>query len=202
MKNSEDAIERVLGAMRASAVPDGLERRVLAGVRARAAESATSGMRGWVLAGSSGVLVVAVALGIGGRRGAVTVQEPIAGNAVAGPVAAAQTGAAPARVITAKHANTLPQVAAGVAAPPSESLEMQEMHAASVVAPALPLTAEERLLRRIAERPGAVLMATAEPVEQAERVEPEKSLKPVFLPGFEETTQPAGATEVEQTGSG
>lgn len=205
MKNPDAAIEQVLGGMRASAVPDGLERRVLAAVRERAAvrESAAMGMRGWMMVGASAALVVAIAIGFGGRgrQAQVAVQAPVAGSAgVPRPVVAVPRDSNAVRMIGVRRVSAAPQVTAAAVA--SESLEMQEMRAASEVAPAMPLTADERLLRRMAQSRGAAVLATAEAAEEAARVEPEKNLKPVFLPGFEETNEPAAKPVVEQSGSG
>ncbi len=157
-------------------------------------------MRGWVLAGGAAVLVVAVGIGFNarGRRGDVAVERPVVVNAVA-PVQRGVQGST-VRMIELRRASATPHA---VAAVPSESLEMQEMRAASEVAPALPLTDEERLLQKMAHRGDAVLIASAEAMAQepVEQAVPEKSLKPVFLPGFQEAAEPA-APVVEQTGSG
>ena len=199
MKNPDAAIERVLGGLGGAAVPEGLERRVVAAVRARAVvrEAGFAGMRGWVLAGAAAALVLAVGIGVRGRRSEVVVERPVVN--VGASVQAAHVDAVPARVVGVRRASVVRRVAVAGA---GESLEMQEMRAASEVAPALPLTAEEKMLRAMAHRSDAVLMATAESAEEAAPVEQEKSLKPVFLPGFEEATEPAAAPVVEQTGSG
>ena len=150
-KGSEDAIRQVLEGLRDVETPIGMERRILDAVQDRAlVRPARMPLRGWsaVLACAMVALLVIPMAYRGVRRpvqpNTHSVSAGVSKTAVDStpkrepPVAAVQS----VRLKTnAKRAKLMRD---------SESAELREMHAASFPAPPMPLTAQEKLLLRIA----------------------------------------------------
>ncbi len=204
MKKPEEAIEKVLAGLRGPDAPDGMERRILAALEDRASGQSRSGWRRWrpmwLVApvrpavrpmawgvALAGVFVVAVTIPAIRRFGHV----PGPSKMISAPVVASVPPAAPE--MAARSAQlSLPRAAvrlmktaspegkvsargAGVVSE-SDSLAVDEMHAASHPAPPMPLTEQERLLLRIAHKTEPIELAMLDPKLQAaqdseERVE-------------------------------
>jgi hypothetical protein len=184
MKNSEEAIEKVLAALRDADLPIGIERRILDGLEERAAVRSGSGWRQllpvWVAPARSvavgslvcgvalaGVLVVAFAIPAIRRLGHAPVQSkrnsvPV-GSAASTTSEAAAESAGPAllragvRSIGKKKAEL--SAAGAEAVLDSDSVALEEMHAASRPAPPMPLTEQERLLLRLVHKDDPVELA-------------------------------------------
>jgi hypothetical protein len=149
MKNSEEAIERVLAGLRDVEAPAGMERRVLAAMEARAA--ARSGWR-WGLALACGVAAVVVVGALMLRPARVRMERVAAVHA---PVAV------PVRVEKVQRRNTeilsFSQNDANVGG--GRKVRRMEVAEAAKIeqergfpAPPMPLTEEEKLLLRVAHR--------------------------------------------------
>jgi hypothetical protein len=200
MKNSEEAIDKVLAGLQEVETPVGLEQRILSGLEARALKQAESGWRrfapGWrgalvcyaacgVL--SAGVLIVALAVPairrIGhvfeGAKMDVPSEVPFETGS---DVAARQNGNA-SLAASNRSTKTAPTVGSGlmlvaesgVGSGAEESLAMSEMQAASFPAPPMPLTEQERLLLRMVHRTDPVELAMLDPKLEAIRDAEEKA---------------------------
>jgi len=187
MKNSEEAIERVLAGLRDVEAPAGLERRVLNGLEERAAARALTGWRwfgpvwrgvpvGYAACGVALASVVLVVLAVPAIRRFGHVAAPSKMG-----VTPAMSSPAARSAIVAKRAEPglhgrgvrLAKTADGAradligagrsAAEPEDSVAISEMRAASFPAPPMPLTEQERLLLRIAHLNDPVEMAVLDP---------------------------------------
>jgi hypothetical protein len=190
MKNSEEAIEKVLAGLRDVDAPEGMERRILNSLdesldAVRDGES--RGMSVWSMAGGrviwgvalAGAFVLAVAIPTmrrigrtsGESRGSIAPVESMRGVA---PVKAQP------RVNSEAVANSGLQVSTGAHARPMEgakaqrtdvhdmdALALEEMRAASQPAPPLPLTKQERLLLHVAHEGGPDELAVLDPAKRA-----------------------------------
>jgi hypothetical protein len=201
MKNSEEAIDRVLEGLRETEVPAGMERRIL-----RALEEGATGTlrsRWWrvdLMARSpawgfalAGLLAVAVAIPAIRRLGHSTANEPLS----AAPMKPLEVSA---HDVVAKRAESVPSKAdvrpvrkidaqakaerARVGAD-GDAVALNERDEASFPAPPMPLTDQERLLLRIAHRRDPVEVAELDPVMRAVREAEDKAEVKKF---FEPTT--------------
>jgi hypothetical protein len=186
MKKSGEAIEKVLAGLRDADAPAGMERRILDGLEERAAARSRSGWRGWlpvwlvapvrpVAVGSlvcgaalAGIFVVALAIPAIRRLGHAPL--PVKGNAVpagslreTNPEAAkrvrpalSRPGSRSLRVPAEAGETSAGGVEAGM---DSDSIALDEMHAASQPAPPMPLTEQERLLLRLVHKDDPVELA-------------------------------------------
>ena len=189
--NSGEAMEKVLAGLRDAAAPDGMERRILAGLEERAAARSRSVWRQllpvWapanpVAVGSlvcgvalAGVFVVALAIPAIRRLGHAPVQAPqqtgrnsVPAGAAALTVSEAASGSARsalsrggARSIGKKEAEM--SAAGADVVLDSDSAALEEMHAASYPAPPMPLTEQERLLLRLVHKDDPVELAMLDP---------------------------------------
>lgn len=162
MKRADEAVEKMLAGLREAEAPMGMERRILEAVRDRAEVGAGIG-RGWVWAGGMAVMVV--------------------GCLMVGMLHRSGSGVVPVGVRTAEVGWTAPAVATEVAARPAgkatrsrgrsrlrrvavdaDLVAEREMRASSKVAPPMPLTEEEQLLVRVAQKgdPEEVAMLRSE----------------------------------------
>jgi hypothetical protein len=190
MKNSGEAMEKVLTGLRDADAPAGMERRILDGLEERAAARSRSGWRGWlpvwlvaparpVAVGSlvfgaalTGMFVIALAIPAIRRLGHAPLQ--VKGKAVpagslleANPEAAksvrpalSRPGLRSLRVTAEAGETSAGGVEAGMNSDmDSDSVALEEMHAASRPAPPMPLTEQERLLLRLVHKDDPVELA-------------------------------------------
>ena len=201
MKNSEEAIERVLAGLRDVEAPDGMERRILDGLEARATAQARSGWRrfmpmrpvmprgrwelGWGLtsrATLAGVLVLAFAIPAMRRAGRTSVHSktdaagvkvaPTAPSVIAtGNMERSSLGSGGPSRGTSDARDT----GSVPEAASDESIALSETQAASFPAPPMPLTEQERLLLRLVHKVDPVEIAMLDPrvraIEDAEEKE-------------------------------
>jgi hypothetical protein len=200
MKNSEEAIERVLAGLRDVEAPDGMERRILAGLEGQRAAEARSGLRrfmpvwlamaeGRVAARAlvcgvalAGVVVLALAIPAMRRAGRVPEHSEIVGGHVkvvprTPSVIATGDGKRSSRVSSGRSATTTnaPGAKPVSEADSDESIAMSEIQAASFPAPPMPLTEQEKLLLRIARKVNPVEMAMLDPKARAMQDAEEKA---------------------------
>lgn len=195
MRDSGDAIEKVLAGLRDVAAPTGMERRILEGLEGRV--SAVEGRSGWRRLVRVGVTIPTKALICGAALAglvAVVLAIPAMRRIGRAPVSS-KSGA-----VTGAPIGTVPLVAAGgsrvrlgttakgrdaglvrVADSPEansadeESLARSEMEAASFPAPPMPLTAQEKLLLRLVHKVDPVEMAMLDPKFRAMQEAEEKA---------------------------
>lgn len=185
MKQTDEAIDRVLTGLRESEVPAGMESRVLQAMQARVAAESVEKSVWWswprqavygaLLAG----LLVVVAVSVPHRVHRVT-PEPVGARHVEGAPAVIAEKAAP--VVQARQARVPQRVAkplpvrvetasAGQKGAPDsnaaeDALAREEMLAPSHPAPPLPMTAQEMLLVRAVRRHDPDELAMLNPEEQ------------------------------------
>jgi hypothetical protein len=223
-KNSGEAIEKVLAGLRDTAAPDGMERRILAGLEERAAARSRSVWRQllpvWapanpVAVGSlvcgvalAGVFVVALAIPAIRRLGHAPVQAPqqtgrnsVPAGAAALTVSEAASGSARsalsrggARSIGKKEAEM--SAAGADVVLDSDSAALEEMHAASYPAPPMPLTEQERLLLRLVHKDDPVELAMLDPKLRALQDQEDKAeFQRFFGQSMKQPTPEQSATE-------
>jgi len=175
MNNSDQDITRVLNTLRDIEPPRAMQQRVLAAVAQRDAIPARAFP--WSFVALAATVVIAAALAIHlvpwdthSSRAAGTLPVPLVS-----PVAAI----APAPEPSIHHASTkIPASARSIAATqrPHQLLcdcdptALAEANAPSLPAPELPLTEEEKLLRRIARHPNPVEVAELTPAAREARI--------------------------------
>jgi hypothetical protein len=185
MKNSEEAMEKVLAGLRDAEAPDGMERRILDGLEERAAGRSRSGRRQWwlvwlvaparpvavgaMVAGVAlgGLFAIALAIPAIRRLGHAPVQArrnsaPVRSLALAASKAAAKSAEhaslrSGVRSVGEREEETIARSAAVVL--DSDAVALEEMHAASFPAPPMPLTEQERLLLRLVHKDDQVELA-------------------------------------------
>jgi hypothetical protein len=199
MKNSEDAIEKVLAGLRSPDAPVGMERRILEALQDQVSARSRSGWRRliWLamparpVAGRSlacgvalaGMFAVALAIPAIRRLGHVPAQSkmnpaPAASLLRATPEGVAKSAQRPlpgSSVRSMEQTNAREQTNVRRARDVrnsdrnSDSVALDEMRAASHPAPPMPLTEQERLLLRIAHRGDPVELAMLDPLRRAAR---------------------------------
>jgi hypothetical protein len=200
MKNSEEAIDRVLAGLRDADPPAGMERRILDRLKERETERSRSEWRPiWLVTPVSwavgrpvacgvalaGVLAVVWTITVVRRPGHVPVQsrvsvapvESVHANNSEAIEKSAQVSRREPRVRSVGKMNVR-KVSSGAGAgvnEDSDSLALQEFRAASQPAPPLPLTEQEKLLLRIAHRGAPEELAALNPSLRAERDAEEKA---------------------------
>jgi hypothetical protein len=199
VKNSEEAIEKVLAGLRDVEASAGMERRILERLEGRVSVvEARLGWRGlvpmWVTLPTKGLIcgvalagLVAVVLAIPAirrlghvpvqsRSGGVTGAPREAAPALADREAERSSGGSLGRLGTTANASDARLVrAADSNDSDEESVAMSEMRAASFPAPPMPLTAQERLLLRLAHKVDPVEMAMLDPKFRAMQDAEEKA---------------------------
>lgn len=175
----EERVERVLAGLGKVEARKGLEERVLRGVRARVAES--GGVAGWGW-GVGAVAVAGVVLLVGGRWG---------GEVSMGRVEQARVLPTPrvemrmvAPVVSVAAPLRHERGARRVVRKSMDEVAVREMLAASLPAPELPLTDEERLLRRVARKGEAEEVAMLDPMLREAREAKGKAEEERFVRGF------------------
>ena len=228
MKNSEDAIEKVLAGLRGAEAPYGMERRILDALEERESARTRFGWRSlvpvWLVASESRVLVlgvglaglVALALVIPVVRRPVRTPAYAKGSLAAagivnratsqGVVKSAHLSSAGSRV-QALEKNDVREARA-TAVLDSDALAVEEMRAASMPAPPLPLTEQERLMLRLVHsgdrqelaKLGPMLLRDREAEETAEFLRFFEPVDDVAEPDVEQVEQ--SDTTVEKEGDG
>jgi len=185
MKSPEEAIERVLSALRDVETPQGMERRILEAAQARTLErkgstvAALLGARPWAVAVAGVVLLslaASVALhrkGHGRRESAGVIPQP----ALRAPEAPETSGQMlipeGGRGALRRHGHS------GKATPeplsPEDALALSEMLAPSKPAPPLPLTHQEVLLAEAVNRGGPEELSSLRPDVRAREMELSKA---------------------------
>ena len=201
MKNSEEAIARVLAGLRDLEAPDGMERRILDGLEARAAAQARSGWRrfmpmrlvmprarwklGWGLisrAMLAGVLVLALAIPAMRRAG----RAPVGSKTDSAGVKVAPT--APSVIAIgnmersslgsggpSRATSDAPEAGSISEVASDDSIALSETQAASFPAPPMPLTEQERLLLQLVHKVDPVEIAMLDPRVRAMQDAEEKA---------------------------
>lgn len=201
-KSPEEDLERVLTGLRDSAIPDGMERRILAALENRASEYSSSSIRpDWRKLAVACSFAMAAAL-------ALVFVVP----AIRRPVHAPQrseAGAITPKSLSPANANqNVTQgndapIAASAARPKlrrvrpvhrEEAAPQDEVHAVSYPPPPMPLTDEERLLLRAAHRRAPIELAELSPARRAlqdeqERVDFERFFEPPKTETIDATKQ-------------
>jgi hypothetical protein len=187
MKNSEEAIEKVLAGLRDTEALAGMEGRILNELEERAAARSRSGWRGllpvWLFAparpvavGSvacgvafAGIFVVALAIPAIRRLGPAPVQArrssaPVGSPVLGAPEAAAKSSQPASLRFGVRSAGKIKSeegrnAESAAAGVDSDAVALEEMHAASRPAPPMPLTEQERLLLRLVHKDDPVELA-------------------------------------------
>lgn len=210
-KDTEEAIARVLAGLRDTDAPAGMEDRILDALEGRAAsrpgwrrfrpEWLTGPVRpgatkslAWGVA-LAGVVAVVLAVPAIRRAGHPSVPSKMVSASVealapadsaegaksVASVPANRSGVGSMRAAVARgrvQARSV-EVASG-----DDALAWEEMHAASRLAPPMPLTEQERLLLRVAHKGDPVEFAELNPVERAAQDAEEKAeVQRFFVPG-------------------
>ena len=200
MKNSEEAIEKVLAGLRDAEAPDGMERRILERLDEQTSMRSRVDWRRlrpiWLMmpgrplmvrsltwgAALAGIFAIAVAVPAIRRLGHAPAQAPAPSKVNVGAVAAAApatsaviaTGSQVALSGASAHSMSKTKARRVVAVRDSDSAVAVETRAASFPAPPLPLTDQERLLLRIVHKRDPVELAELNPALRAARAEEDK----------------------------
>jgi hypothetical protein len=187
MKNSHEAIEKVLGGLRDAEAPAGLERRILDGLEEREAARSGSGWR-WLLpvwlvapgrsvavgvfvcgAALAGIFVVGLAVPGLRRLGHAPVQVGRNSASVGSPALAdSEAAAKSADRASLRSSVRSPEkikseeersAESAAAVVDGDSAALDDMHAASRPAPPMALTEQERLLLRLVHKDAPVELA-------------------------------------------
>jgi hypothetical protein len=205
MKNSEEAIAKVLAGLRDAEAPDGMERRILRALEDKASAQSRSVWRRllplWLVGPTRSVATTSLACGIAfAGLFAVALAIPAIRRLGHAPAQA------PAQSLSQSKRNSAPVGSLSLAAPEtvaksaelppprsgmrsvtktnasrpktvrdSDSVALNEMHGASFPAPQMPLTEQEKLLLRIAHKGDPVELAMLDPAVRAARDAEEKA---------------------------
>jgi len=192
MKNSEEAIEKVLAGLRDADAPHGMERRILDGLEERAAVRSRSGWRGflpvWLVAPARPVAVGALVGGVA-LAGVLAVvlpipairrlgHAPVQSKRTVAPAGLPALAASQGGLKSAEHASMRSGVGSvgerggerkekttairAAVVPDGDAVALEEMHATSFPAPPMPLTDQERLLLRLVHKDNPVELAMLE----------------------------------------
>jgi hypothetical protein len=140
MNRSDEAIDKVFAGLRDVEAAEGMERRIMAAVRQRAAAPRTLPLR-WFAVGGFALAAAAVIALLAGPRPA-SVPAPVQANVQP------QTQSPPPEPAPARPRRRTPAVRANAEAP----VPATNVLAASFPAPPMPLTEQERLLVQVAQR--------------------------------------------------
>jgi hypothetical protein len=201
MKNSDEAIAKVLAGLRESEAPDGMERRIQKALEDQATAQSRSVWGGsrpiwsaapmrpvmtrslaWGVA-LSGMFVVVLAipairrLGHGGAQShsqSKMNSTPAKSLPLAPPEIVAKSAQLPSPKSSARSV-IKKNTSSAKAVRDSDSEALNEMHGASYPAPPMPLTEQEKLLLRIAHKGDPVELAMLDPVVRAARDAEEKA---------------------------
>ena len=196
--DSDERLDRVLRELGAVEAPEGMEERVLAQVRTKQAAGGSRmtfwGVRWARQMGTAGALLVLVAGGFvwEGQRAP---REAAVGARVQQPMAALAASASPAAVVPVRAAPPSPTRRHRLGKVASRGTDSGETPSALISgllnrpAPEEPLTAEERMLLRIARRGRREEYVALDPGVQEARMSAEKS---DFGKFFEPTTVVTG----------
>ena len=205
MKNSEEAIAKVLAGLRETEAPDGMERRIVRALEDRASARPRSVWRRmrplWLIAPAgtrslawgvafAGLFAVALAIPAIRRLGHAPAQSSprsLAQSKMNSAPAGSLPLATPVTPETVAKSAELPPPRSGMrlvtktnvsrvkTVRESDSVALNEMHGASFPAPPMPLTEQEKLLLRIAHKGDPVEIAMLDPAVRATRDAEEKA---------------------------
>ena len=167
MNNSEEAIGKVLAGLRDTEAPQGMERRILDAVEARASARQVAAPRWTWGVAIAGVVAVCLVLAITAihwhERPSTQAQQ----HAVPAESKGGAQGASllPNKPIAPVGVRTATRKAPPISA--DEAVLLSELHAPSHPAPEAPLTNEEKLLLRVVHTGDPQLMAMLNPEERA-----------------------------------
>ena len=177
MKNPDEAIDRVMAGLRDAQAPEGMEQRILQGMREQTMNSSHGSAArpwGWSLALASVVAAAVFAVWVHRARHDAT--ESSARQAVANPVLVAPRVTHEIAVKTALPIKRSAHLKTRhVAAVDNDALAVSEMLAPSQPAPPVPLTEQEQLLRRVVRSSDPQELAMLEPEARAAQLEKEKA---------------------------
>ncbi|HXC97375.1 MAG TPA: hypothetical protein VNU92_16860 [Edaphobacter sp.] len=227
MKNSDEAIEKVLAGLRNVEAPVGMERRVLDGLEKRAARRSemSSGWFGPVwrgvpgayaacAVGVAGVAVVMLMVPVVRRFGHAPVQAHIGVGSVNSvrhisptePAKDGENSLQSSRVrLKAGDARVAGPVGAINSVTDSDAIALSETRAASFPAPPMPLTDQERLLLRLSQKNDSVELAMLDPrlreLEEAqEKTEFQRFFaRPVLKEALGQSADAATAVPTDET---
>jgi hypothetical protein len=204
-KAPEEDLERVLTGLRNSAIPDGMERRILAALENRA--SAPSSWRSirpaWMKLAAACSFAMAAALAFvfvvpAIRRPVHAPQRSTAGAILPKslPPANANHNAAQGNDMPIAASSTRPKLQKVQAVRRKDPAQPDDSHAASYPPPPMPLTEEEKLLLRAAHKRAPIEMAELSPMRRAvedekERVDFERFFEPPKTETIDATKQPS-----------
>ena len=222
-KHTEEAIDKVLAGLRDADTPAGMEGRILETLQHRASVRPRPGWRrfrpewlpvpvrpiavesvAWGVA-LAGVFAVVLAVPAIRLLGHVLGSASAPSKRISGPVVASVPSAAPEMAGKSAHLPFQPVARSmriskqdvnaqrAEVANESDSLAMDEMHAASHPAPPMPLTQQEKLLLRIAHKTEPIELAMLDPKLQAA----EDSEERAEFQRFFERSPPAQATAAQ-----
>jgi hypothetical protein len=195
MKNSEEAIARVLAGLRDADVPVGMERRILEALEDQTPEQTRLGWRWfrpmWLVTAAYPVATSSLVCGVAlaGLFAAVSLGIPAIRRLGHAPAQSKmnQVPAGSMPLVTPEAAKSVELPLSGSSARSvrkmnlrapkeipdsdrdSDSVALSEMRAPSHPAPPMPLTEQERLLLRIAHKNDPVEMAVLDPMRRAAR---------------------------------
>lgn len=203
-KSPEEDLERVLTGLRDSAIPDGMERRILAALENRAsAPSSWHSIRpAWRKLAAACSFAMAAALAFvfvsAIRRPAHAPQRSTAGAILPKslPRANANQNAAQGNDREIAASAPHPKLRPVRSVHRQDTAPQDEVHAVSYPPPPMPLTDEERLLLRAAHRRAPIELAELSPARRAlqdeqERVDFERFFEPPKTETIDATKQPS-----------
>jgi hypothetical protein len=203
-KSPKEDLERVLTGLRDSAIPDGMERRILAALENRA--SAPSSWRSirpaWMKLAAACSFAMAAALAFvfvpAIRRPVHAPKRSTAGAILSKslPPANANRNAAQGNDVQIDVSAARPKLQRMRPVRREEAAPQDKSHAASFPPPPMPLTEEEKLLVRAAHRRAPVELAELTPARRAvedeqERVDFERFFEPPKTEIIDATQQPS-----------
>lgn len=204
-KSPEEDLERVLTGLRDSAIPDGMERRILAALENRA--SAPSSWRSitpaWRKLAAACSFAMAAALAfvfvVPAIRRPVHAPRRSAAGAISPeslPPANANQDAAQENDRQIASSASRPMLRKARSVRREDAAPQDERHATSFPPPPMPLTEEERLLLQVAHRRAPVELAELSPARRAlqdeqERVDFERFFEPPKTEIIDATQQPS-----------
>lgn len=192
MKNTEEAIDRLLAGLRAAEPPAGMNQRITAGLHNQSATLAPTrpsyGRFAWLTAPVAAALLVFALILQAGRHQARVGTQPARPEAQEAP----ETAQAPVRAETSSPSVQVSPTPRGSvrlaskvssAARDMDALAEEEMRAASQPAPPLPLNDQEKLLLRMTHKKTPIELAALGPAVRAKHdAEEEADFQQFFEP--------------------
>lgn len=176
-KDPEDAIEKVLTGLQTTEPPPGMQRRILETLQARTAAqslSARTSARPITITFAAYsvalcLLVIVIAAPMIHRMGHAPAQPKTASSTIELPPPSAPTVATKEAPAPRPRSPKKPSMQTAKLIHDSDSTALGEMHAASLPAPPMPLTDQEKLLLRIAHKGDPVELAMLDSAMRAKQ---------------------------------